>query len=152
MTVKTALTTVVAALALGGAANAQSGAAGQIAPETFWVGEEATSLHSMSVIGLREQFCGGDATKGNQDAKNAKFIGCVMYVLGVVDMWREWNKIDPTHALPVCVPRNVTSGGLIVVVHDYIEATAPWRKDQLDATTAVISALQAKWPCPGARR
>jgi hypothetical protein len=37
-------------------------------------------------------------------------------VLGVLDMLREWQKIDPTHALPVCVPRNVKAGGLIVVV------------------------------------
>ena len=68
-------------------------------------------------------------------------------VLGVLDMLREWQKIDPTHALPVCVPRNVTAGGLIVVVQDYIEAAAPWRKEQWDATTSVIAALQAKWPC-----
>jgi hypothetical protein len=71
----------------------------------------------------------------------------MMYVLGVLDMLREWQKIDPTHALPVCVPRNATAGGLIVVVHDYIEATAPWRKEQWDATTAVIAALKSKWPC-----
>jgi hypothetical protein len=40
-------------------------------------------------------------------------------------MLREWQKIDPTHALPLCIPRNVTSGALIIVVQDYIEATAP---------------------------
>jgi hypothetical protein len=101
----------------------------QQAAETFRIGEEATSI-SMSVIDLREEFCGGQSMKGSQDAKNATFIGCVMYVLGVVDMLREW-QIDP--------------------VHDHIEATAPWREQQLDATTAVIAALKAKWPCPPAR-
>jgi hypothetical protein len=30
-----------------------------------------------------------------------------MYVLGAVDMMREWQKIDPVHALPVCVPENL---------------------------------------------
>jgi len=67
-------------------------------------------------------------------------------------MLREWQKIDPTHALPVCVPRNVRSGALIIVVQDYIEATAPWREQQDDAATAVIGALKAKWPCLGGRQ
>jgi len=105
----------------------------------------------MNVTRLRATYCGGELTKGDQQAKNAKFIGCMMYVLGVLDMLREWQKIDPTHALPVCVPRNATAGGLIVVVHDYIEATAPWRKEQWDATTAVIAALKSKWPCERTR-
>jgi hypothetical protein len=74
--------------------------------EIFKVGEEASNLYSMNVMALRKQRCGGEWTEGNQDAKNAKYIGCVMYVLGVVDMLREWQKIDPAHALPVCVPRN----------------------------------------------
>jgi hypothetical protein len=41
----------------------------------------------------------------------------------------------------------VTSGALIIVVQDYIEATAPWHNQQWDATTAVIGAIKAKWPC-----
>jgi hypothetical protein len=56
---------------------------------TFKPGIEATNMLSMSVINLRDRNCGGKSTEGNQDAKNAKFIGCVMYVLGVVDMLRE---------------------------------------------------------------
>jgi hypothetical protein len=48
------------------------------------LGLEATDLTSMSVIKLREAYCGGEFTEGNQDMKNATFIGCVMYVLGVV--------------------------------------------------------------------
>jgi hypothetical protein len=117
--IRKAFATVVVGFAFAGPVNAES--------ETFRVGVEATNMLSMSVINLRERSCGGESTEGNQDAKNAKFIGCVMYVLGVVDMLREWQKIDPTHALPVCVPRNVTSGALIIVVHDHIEATTPWR-------------------------
>jgi hypothetical protein len=75
-----------------------------------------------------------------------------MYVLGVIDMVREWQKIDPVHAPPLCVPRNATAGGLVIVVQDYLEATTPWREQQWDATPAVIAALKAKWPCPrGAR-
>jgi hypothetical protein len=120
--------------------------------ETFKVGEEATNLLSMSVINLREGSCGGSQTQGNQDAKNAKFVGCVMYVLGVVDMLREWQRIDPANAPSACVPRNAKSGELIIVVHDYIEATAPWREQQHDATTSVIRALKAKWPCSNIRR
>jgi hypothetical protein len=142
------LTTVIVGFAFAGALNAEQWSES----DTFKAGSEASSMLSMSVVNLREQYCGGDSTKGNQDAKNAKFIGCMMYVLGVIDMFREWQKIDPTHALPVCVPRNVTAGALIIVVHDYIEATAPWREQQNDATTAVIGALKAKWPCPDGRR
>jgi Rap1a immunity proteins len=150
MTVTRTLTTVVVTLALSGIANAQTPP--EATRETWKAGEEATALNSMSVINLRTGYCGGDMTEGSQKRKNIKFIGCVMYVLGVVDMLREWQKLDPTHALPVCVPRSVDAGRLIVVVHDYIEATAPWRQQQLDATTSVIGALKATWPCPGARR
>jgi hypothetical protein len=114
---------------------------------TMQVGIDETNLTGMSVIQLREQFCGGEATKDTQDAKNAKFIGCVMFVLGVTEMLREWQKIDPTHAPRVCIPRNVTSGALILVVQDYIEAKAPWKDSQDDATTSVIAAFKAKWPC-----
>src|SRR5436190_9619992 len=82
-----ALTTLFA-LAFAGPVNVETA--------TFKVGEESTSLSSMSVINLRDQNCGGDGTEGNQDAKNSKFIGCVMYVLGVVDMLREWQIIQST--------------------------------------------------------
>jgi hypothetical protein len=116
-------------------------------------GLEATDMVSMSVMNLRDEYyCGGSSTAGNQDAKNLKFAGCVMYVLGVVDMLREWQNIDPSRSVRVCVPRNVTSGQLIIVVQDYIEAKAPWREGQNDATTAVIGALKAKWPCSDRRR
>ena len=121
----------------------------QQAAETFRVGSEASSLISMNVTHLRDALCGGENTQGNQDAKNAKFIGCMMYVLGVVDMLREWQKTDPVHAPSVCVPRAATAGGLILVVQNHIEATAPWREQQRDATPAVIAALKAKWPCQG---
>ena len=119
----------------------------QRARETFKVGEEAANLISMNVMSLRDKYCGGELTEGSQDAKNAKFIGCVMYVLGAIDMMREWQKIDRVHALPMCVPRNVSAGGLIIAVQEHIEATAPWQRQQLDAATAVIAALAAKWPC-----
>jgi len=116
---------------------------------TSKVGEQAISLYSMEVSRLREMYCGGEATldesmKPNQDAKNAAFIGCVMYVLGVVDMLQEWQKIDPTHALQLCVPRTASSGQLILVVQEHIEATTPWQQGQSDAATAVIAALEAK--------
>jgi hypothetical protein len=98
------------------------------ASDIWKVGEEATALVSENVINLRADSCGGAYTQGSQDAKNAKFIGCVMYLLGVVDMLREWQKTDPMHAPSICVPRAATAGGLIVVVHEHIEATAPWRE------------------------
>jgi hypothetical protein len=118
--IRKALATVVVGFAFAGPVNAEP-----VNTEALDAGLEATNLLSMNVDSLRERYCGGASTKGNQDAKNTKFIGCVMYVLGVVDMLREWQKIDPTHALPLCIPRNVTSGALIIVVQDYIEATAP---------------------------
>jgi len=135
----------VSAFALGfGAPHAEEQRPGQA---TWKVGEEATALDSMNVTNLRKESCGGAFTEGSQDAKNAKFIGCVMYVLGVVDMLREWQKIDPRGAPSVCVPRAAAAGQLIIVVHDYIEATAPWREQQWDATASVIAAFKAKWPC-----
>jgi hypothetical protein len=118
------------------------------------VGEVATkaigtySLH-VGALQNRDTSCGDGL--GSQDAKNAEFAACVMYVLGAVDMLREWQKIDPVHALPVCVPRTVSAGGLIIAVQEHIKATAPWRHEQSDAATAVIAALAAKWPC-GRRR
>jgi len=138
------LVAVVASLMIAAHADTQT--------EIFKVAEEASNLLSMSVIKLREGNCGGNLTQGHQDAKNAKFVGCVMYVLGVVDLLREWQRIDPANAPSACVPRNATSGELVTVVHDYIEATAPWREQQDDATTAVIRALKEKWPCSNIRR
>ena len=70
-----------------------------------------------------------------------------MYVLGAVDIMREWQKIDPVNALPMCVPRNVSAGGLTIAVQEHIEATAPWKRAQWDAATAVMEALAAKCPC-----
>jgi hypothetical protein len=67
--------------------------------------------------------------------------------LGVVEMLREWQKLDPSHAPNVCVPRNISSGALIIVVHDYIEKKMPWRNQQNDATTSIIGAFKDKWPC-----
>jgi hypothetical protein len=149
---------IVAALALGLGAAPR---AEEWKPlQTFEVGTQATSISSMEVIRLRNMYCGGEPPgaagfsfmEANQDAKNAAFVGCVMYVLGVVDMLREWQKIDPMHALHICVPRTASSGQLILVVQEHIEATTPWQQGQSDAATAVIAALEAKWPCPrGAR-
>lgn len=142
--IRKVLTTVVIWLAFAVPVNAES------AP--LKVGMDATNLLTMSVMDLRERYCGGEATEGNQDTKNTKFLGCVMYVLGVVDMLRDWQRIDPIHAPSACVPRNVRSGELITVVQDHIEATTPWHEQQNDATTAIIEALKAKWPCPAIRR
>jgi Rap1a immunity proteins len=119
----------------------------QQAPETFRVGLEATNLISMNVTNLRDALCGGEYTQGNQDAKNAKFIGCVMYVLGAVDMMWEWQKVDPKHAR-LCVPRTVTAGELIIVVQEHIEATTPWRSQHFEAAPIIVAAIAAKWPCP----
>src|SRR5260370_518726 len=73
MTIKKALTAVLATLALSVVANAQS--------VPFKLGEEATNLYSMNVMALRERLCGGEATEGNQDPKNVKFLGCLIYLL-----------------------------------------------------------------------
>jgi hypothetical protein len=136
---KQPLTALILWLALIHSTNAET--------DSFKLGLEASDRLSMSVISLREQNCGGQMTRGNQDAKNLRFTECVAYVLGVVDMLREWQKIDPPHAPSVCVPRNTTSGQLIIVVQDYIEKAAPWRARQNDATPAIIEALKAQWPC-----
>jgi hypothetical protein len=146
---KTLIIVAALALGLGAAPRAEERKPGVA---TWKVGEQATSLHSMEVWRLRDTYCGGEPPgdefmKANQDAKNAAFIGCVMYVLGVVDMLREWQKIDPTHALHICVPGTASSGQLILVVQEHIEATTPWQQGQSDAATAVIAALEAKWPC-----
>ena len=78
-------------------------------PEVGKVAERAMGANSLHVTYLRDDNCGGRQAGGSQDAKNAQFTACVMYVLGAVDMIREWQKIDPVHALPVCVPRNVSA-------------------------------------------
>jgi hypothetical protein len=118
-------------------------------PEIFEAGNRAVDTYSLHVGNLRERSCGGELR--SQDGKNAAFVACVMYVLGAVDMMREWQKIDPVHALPVCVPRNVRAGDLFIAIQEHIEATAPWQRQQVDAATAVIGALAAKWPCQGRR-
>jgi hypothetical protein len=140
---------IAAVLALGlGAPHAEERRPGQA---TWIVGEETSGIHSMEVTRLREAHCGGTPpgeSERNQDAKNAAFVGCMMYVLGAVDMLRELQKIDPTHAPHICVPRTASAGSLILVVQENIEATTPWRKSQTDAATAVMDAMKAKWPCP----
>jgi Rap1a immunity proteins len=116
-------------------------------PEVAKVAEQAMNAHALMVGSLRDTNCGG-GFGSNQDAKNAEFAACVMYVLGAVEMIWEWQKIDPVHAPRVCVPRTVTAGDLILAVQNHIEATTPWRKAQFDAAPAVLAALAAKWPCP----
>jgi hypothetical protein len=103
------------------------------------------NLQGMSVIQLREQSCAGKGAEGNQEFKNAKFVGCEMFVLSVIEMLREWQKLDPSHAPRICVPRNISSGALTILVHDYIEKTMPWRNQQNDATTSIIGAFKDKW-------
>jgi hypothetical protein len=114
-------------------------------PEVAKVAEQAIGAHALMAGSLREENCGGGGT--DQDAKNAAFAACVMYVLGAVDMMSEWQKNDPAHAPTVCVPRTITAGALILAVQGHIEATTPWRKQQFDAAPAVLAALAAKWPC-----
>src|SRR5437660_1509169 len=93
---------VMLALALGAASPIQLATAAD--PEIGKVGARAIGAYSLDVSNLRDAMCGG-GEGSNQDAKNAEFAGCVMYVLGAVDMLREWQKIDPVHAPRVCVPR-----------------------------------------------
>jgi hypothetical protein len=111
--------------------------------ETTQAGSELTDRSSMSVPQLRDGSCNGE---GTQDLRNLRFIGCVMFVLGAVEMLREWQRANPAQAPRACVPRNVRSGDLILAVQQYIEANSAWRNNQ-DATTAVIAALKARWPC-----
>ena len=108
--------------------------------------EKTTGAQSLHVGSLRDTYCGGNPLV-NQDKNNAAFAACMMYVLGAVDMIREWQKIDPVHAMPVCVPRTITACGLIIAVQEYVEATTPWHQQQTDAATSVLAALRAKWPC-----
>ena len=119
-------------------------------PDISKFSQQAIGAQSLNVGLLRDTNCGGNPLV-DQDANNAAFAACVMYVLGAVDMIREWQKADPAHAPPACIPRTVSAGGLILAVQEHIEATAPWREQQSDASTAVIAALEAKWPCQRAR-
>jgi Rap1a immunity proteins len=107
---------------------------------------EAMNAQSLAVGLLREGSCGSDPL-ADQDANNAAFAGCVMYVLGAVDMIREWQRLDPAHAPPACIPRSISAGGLTLAIQQHIETTAPWHRQQFDASTAVIAALTATWPC-----
>ena len=112
---------------------------------TWWV---LRWIHSMEVSRLQEEYCGGTPPgEPERDAseRNQAFVGCMMYVLGAVDMLRELQKIDPTHAPHICVPRTATAGSLILVVQGNMKATAP-RRDT-DAAAAVLDAVKAEWPC-----
>jgi hypothetical protein len=62
-------------------------------PEVSKVAQEAIDTHALMVGSLRDENCGG-GFGSNQDAKNAKFAACVMYVLGAAEMIWEWQKID----------------------------------------------------------
>jgi hypothetical protein len=86
--------------------------------QVFELARRMMDLHSLDVDHLR--FC-GNQLGSNEDAKNAEFAACAMYVLGVVDMMREWQKIDPVHALPMCIPQNAQVGDLITAVKKHIE-------------------------------
>jgi hypothetical protein len=114
-------------------------------PKVAEVASQAMGTTSLHVTHLREMSCGG--ASDNMSARNAAFAACVMYLVGAVDMMRELQKMDPVHALPVCVPRNISGGALLVEIQEHVEASAPWRQQQVDAATAVIAALRAKWPC-----
>jgi hypothetical protein len=118
--------------------------------EIFNLSNKATDAESLDVASLRDATCGGHSLV-TQDARNAAFAACVMYVLGAVDMLREWQRADPTHAPSACVPRAIRVGFLISVIQEHIEATAPWHQAQFDASPAIIAALAAKWPCQHAR-
>jgi hypothetical protein len=75
------------AMACSGSAVAQS--------ETTQAGSELTDRSSMSVRQLRDGSCNGE---GTQDVRNPRFIGCVMFVLGAVEMLREWQRANPAQA------------------------------------------------------
>ena len=46
---------------------------------------------SLNVASLRDMHCGSDPLI-DKDANNAAFAACVVYLLGAVDMIREWQK------------------------------------------------------------
>ena len=141
---------VATVLGLGAAHAAEPSKTPSDPAEVGKVAERVMNTFSLNVGHLRDQFCGG-GSQSNQAARNAEFAACLMYVLGAVDMMREWQRIDPVHALPVCVPRNARAGDLILAIQEHIEATTPWQRQQFDAATAVVAALEAKWPCQGHR-
>jgi hypothetical protein len=114
------------------------------------LGTDAMDAKSLDVVSLRPEFCGGHSLV-DQNAKNATFAACLRYVLGAVDMLREWQRVDPANAPSACVPRIITAGFLISVIQEHIEATAPWHQAQFDASPAIIAALAAKWPCQRVR-
>jgi hypothetical protein len=135
-------TILMIALVLGlGAAHAD-----EWSKEIFEFAARATDKNSLMAGEPRAAVCGGPALV-SQDAKNAAFAACVMYVLGAVDMLWEWQKIDPTHAPAVCIPRAMRAGDLIIAIQEHVEATQPSHWQQYDAAPAVIAALAAKWPC-----
>lgn len=107
-------------------------------------GMEMADRATMSVIQLRDSSCGGGIEQ--QAVKNLRFNGCVMFVLGTVEMLREWQKANPAQAPRACVPRNVRAGDQIIAVQQYIDENKAWQNNQ-DATTAVIAAVKARWPC-----
>jgi len=78
-------------------------------PEVSNFFDQKMTAQTLDVSSLQDRYCGGKEGKwrsaGRMDLNNTEFVACVMYVLGAVDMIREWQKIDPVHALPVCVPR-----------------------------------------------
>jgi hypothetical protein len=139
---------VAASLALGAAHAEPSKAPAD--PEIVELAKRAMDTYTLHFSYLRKDFCGGGSAR-KVDVANAEFVACVMYVLGAVDMIREWQKIDPVHALPMCIPRTAGGGDLINAVQQHIEATSPSQRQQSDAATVVIAALAAKWPCQGSR-
>jgi hypothetical protein len=136
---------VVAALGLG-AAHAEEPSKTPFDPEVAEVAHRATEIFSLHRRLLAEHVLWRGTMPPGREERWVRRVRDV-YVLGAVDMMREWQKIDPVHALPVCVPRNARAGDLIIAIQEHIEATAPWRRQQFDAATAVIAALAAKWPC-----
>jgi hypothetical protein len=78
---------------------------------------DATNAQSLHVGLLRDTSCGGNPMV-DRDANNAAFASCAMYVLGAVDMIREWQSIDPAYAPRACIPRTISAGGLILAIQE----------------------------------
>lgn len=115
-------------------------------PDINKLAMEAIGTQTLHVGSLRDTSCGGSPLV-DQDANNAAFAACVMYVLGAVDMVRELQKSDSARVPSLCIPRTVSAGGLIIAIQEHIEAVTPWRQEQPDASRAIIAALATKWPC-----
>jgi hypothetical protein len=111
---------------------------------TMDAGLDLIDRSTMNTMQLRSGMCGDQGA--NQDAKNLRFTGCTMFIFGAVEMLREWQKSNPAQAPKVCVPRNVRAGDLIIAVQQYIEANRAWQNNS-DATTVIVAALKARWPC-----